>query len=78
MLTESSGVFSACHATVSPVPFYSVRPQSAGPGWGRYRSPCRLNSQVHPPLPTLVFTSQLKGSPTEKLKKKVLGAQKGP
>ncbi|XP_075828912.1 mucin-5B [Microtus pennsylvanicus] len=23
MLTESSGVFSACHATVSPVPFYS-------------------------------------------------------
>lgn len=26
MLTESSGVFSACHATVSPVPFYSVSP----------------------------------------------------
>lgn len=24
-LTESSGVFSACHATVSPAPFYSVR-----------------------------------------------------
>lgn len=77
MLTESSGVFSACHATVSPVLFYSVRPWSAGPGWDRYRSPWRLDSQVLPPLPMLVFTSQLKGSPTEKLKK-VLGVQKGP
>ncbi|CAO2583925.1 MUC5B [Lemmus lemmus] len=44
MLTESSGVFSACHATISPVPFYSVRPRSSGPGWNCLFDTCNCEN----------------------------------